>query len=276
MKILEWKDKFTGEDMFDYHTGTITGDNIFDTTKTGMSYYNQLLPGSKDEEYYKKEKNIYGKIVNLTPQQYFEACVEYAFPTSSVEKLKQQRGADKYSLDKIETVIKNDVQLPITVINAADKTQEGLHRMYVVGEMFGWNNKKYPVLFVDYFDYDRQRRWEEQHRIYEIQRDIEDCVKEAGRYKFSSLEEFEEELQWKINSKFKYYSEFEDYEDIPFEFNVDEDEAVVTVLGVPYTFDVSLIKIVEDEEDTDNLDLSDEDLDNLLIDDDFLNSLLNK
>ena len=275
MKILEWKDKFTGKDMYDYRTGNITGDNIFDITKTGMSYYNSLLPGSGEEEYFKNNKNLYGQIINLTPQQYFEACVQYAFPNSSVDKLKAERSRDKDSLQTIETVINNDVQLPITVINAAQQTQEGLHRMYVVGEMFGWNNKKYPVLFIDYYDKDRQKQWEEQAKIIDIEDRIEDAVKETCRYNFSNMDEFLDELQWKLNSSFRFYPGMED-KDVPFDYEDKGETLTIKVLDVPYTFDTSLIKIVQKEnEDEDNFDWDDIDIDDIDWNDD-INNILNK
>ena len=272
--LIEWKDKFTGKDMYDYHTGKITGNNIFDTTTTGVSFYNDLIPGSPDEQYYKKEKNLYGKIVNLTPQQYFEACVKYAFPNSSVDKLKQERQRDTDSLETIKTVIDNGVQLPMTIVNIAQQTQEGLHRMYVVGEMFGWDSNSYPVLIIDYFDKDRQKNIDKLKHDNEIEQRIKEAVLEACEYKYSSFEDFVEELQWTINSSFKYYDEFEDVEDIPFEIKKENELITVTVLDVPFIFNESDINITSDKPEIDDLD--DLDLDDILIDDMDIEELLSK
>lgn len=269
--LNEWKDKFTGKDMYDYHTGKITGNNIFDTSTTGVSFYNDLIPGSPDEQYYKKEKNLYGKIVNLTPQQYFEACVKYAFPNSSVDKLKQERQRDTESLETIKTVIDNGVQLPMTIVNIAQQTQEGLHRMYVVGEMFGWNSNSYPVLVVDYFDKEKQQNINKLKHDNEIEQRIKEAVLEACEYKYSSFEDFVEELQWTINSSFKYYDEFEDVEDIPFEIKKENELITVTVLNVPFIFNESDINISQDENTPDTYiddegiewDFSDIDLDDM-------------
>ena len=272
--LTEWKDKFTGKDMYDYHTGKITGNNIFDTTTTGVSFYNDLIPGNPDEQFYKKEKNLHGKIVNLTPSQYFEACVKYAFPNSSVDKLKQERQRDTDSLETIKTVIDNDVQLPMTVVNIAQQTQEGLHRMYVVGEMFGWDSNSYPVLFVDYFDKEKQQNIDKLKHDNEIEQRIKEAVLEACEYKYSSFEDFVEELQWTINSSFKYYDEFEDVEDIPFEIKKENELITVTVLDVPFIFNESDINITSDKPEIDDLD--DLDLDDILIDDMDIEELLSK
>ena len=272
--LNEWKDKFTGKDMYDYHTGKITGNNIFDTSTTGVSFYNELIPGSSEERYYKEEKNLYGKIVNLTPQQYFEACVKYAFPNSSVDKLKQERQRDTESLETIKTVIDNGVQLPMTIVNIAQQTQEGLHRMYVVGEMFGWDSNSYPVLIVDYFDKEKQKNIDKLKHDNEIEQRIKEAVLEACEYKYSSFEDFVEELQWTINSSFKYYDEFEDVEDIPFEIKKENELITVTVLDVPFIFNESDINITSDKPEIDDLD--DLDLDDILIDDMDIEELLSK
>ena len=272
--LNEWKDKFTGKDMYDYHTGKITGNNIFDTSTTGVSFYNELIPGSSEERYYKEEKNLYGKIVNLTPQQYFEACVKYAFPNSSVDKLKQERQRDTESLETIKTVIDNGVQLPMTIVNIAQQTQEGLHRMYVVGEMFGWDSNSYPVLVVDYFDKEKQKNIDKLKHDNEIEQRIKEAVLEACEYKYSSFEDFVEELQWTINSSFKFFDEFEDVEDIPFEIKKENELITVTVLDVPFIFNESDINITSDKPEIDDLD--DLDLENILIDDMDIEELLSK
>ena len=46
------------EQFYDYHTGDITGDNIFDTTTTGCGFGRDIL---HDAKYMQKEKNLVGK-----------------------------------------------------------------------------------------------------------------------------------------------------------------------------------------------------------------------
>jgi len=273
MKVLEWKDKTTGKEFYDYRTGRITGDNIFDTSTTGVSYYNELLPGSSEENYYRNQKNLVGEIIYLTPEQYFENCVKYAFPNSSVEKLKKERSRDTESLETIRTVIDNNVQLPMTMINAAAGSQEGLHRMYVVGEDYGWNNKKYPVLFIDYYNKNLQKEVELNKRKNNIEQKIKQAVLDACEYKYNSFEQFVNELRWTLNNSFRYFDEFEDFEDVPFKIEKDNDLIIVTVLDVSFIFNISDINITNN-----SLDDSEEEIniDDLLVDDIDIYDLLKK
>lgn len=272
MKILEWKDKYTGKEMYDYHTGRFTSiNNVFDTSTTGMSKYNDLIPGSEEAVYYRDKKNLISKIEYLTPQQYFDICAKDIFPNSSSDDLKAQRKADKGSLATIDTVIKNNVQLPMTVINLAEKQQEGLHRMFYLGESYGWNTIKFPVLIVNYYNIDLQTRLDNQKRINKITKDLEDAINEALSFKFNSYEDFVEELQWKINEHFSSYDKFDGVDDIPFVIENKNGDIEVSILDIdPISFDESYIqyKDIEDTESDDfNIDWDDIDVNSMSISD---------
>ena len=79
-------------------------------------------------------------------EEYFEECANLF--GNSIEAQKRQIAADTNVLDKLTQVIKKyHKRFPIPFINIKDRTQEGRHRMYVLGELFGWD-KKVPVLII--------------------------------------------------------------------------------------------------------------------------------
>lgn len=241
MKVLKEKYLDPEEKFWDYGTGTINSINdIFSTNKTGMSYYDQLIPGSKDAEYMQKNKNLIGKIEYLSPKEYFERCSKDIFNNISVSDLINQRQIDTKTLNDIKTLItKYKKQLPLTFLNYAAKSQEGLHRMLVVAQLFGWD-QKYPVLIVDYADKDLQDRLDKEKKEDEIRSKIYLAVEEALRYEFDSLDEFFDELQFKLDDKF-YVSYNEP--DIEFTSSINNGKITITVQDVDYTFDESKIKL---------------------------------
>jgi hypothetical protein len=102
-----------------------------------MSYYDQLIPGHPENAYMKKAKNLKGEIIYLTPLEYYQECAKNIFNTS-VESLKKQRGYSQEYIEKLKKIIVEKKKcFPLTFLNYADKSQEGLHRMMVAGELFG-------------------------------------------------------------------------------------------------------------------------------------------
>ena len=73
-------------EKFDYKTGDVNGSNIFDTTTTGSSFYNDLIPGDPENEYMEKNKNLKGEIKMVSPYEYFKGCSKIF--GSTIEKLK--------------------------------------------------------------------------------------------------------------------------------------------------------------------------------------------
>ena len=126
---------------------------------TGMSLYNDFL-NKKDLEYRREHKNRDGEIVMMTPNEYFRECSKYGFGHFvPVDKLKSQRRADSGSLDALKQHLEDGKKFWLPVLNKADGTQEGLHRMMVLGDLYGWNSKKYPVLVVTAYDQVKEDRY---------------------------------------------------------------------------------------------------------------------
>lgn len=131
------------EKFYDYRTGKVDlkSCDIFDKTKTGFSFYNNLID---DPEYMKKSKGLVGSIIMMTPNEYFEHCGEI-FHTSKQTQIDHTL-ADKDNIEYLKQVIlKYNRKFPIGYINIRDKQQEGRHRMAVAGELCGYDTPQ-PVL----------------------------------------------------------------------------------------------------------------------------------
>lgn len=131
------------EKFWDYRTKEVDGDQYIDETRNEISWVRDLLD---DPEYYEQRKGYTARIIEMTPEEYFEECAKIF--GNSVENQKRQVAADKDTLDHLTQVItKYKKRFPIPFINIKDRTQEGRHRMYVLGELLGWD-KKFPVLII--------------------------------------------------------------------------------------------------------------------------------
>ena len=197
----------TEEKFYDYRTGTIEGNNVFDTHTTGVSFYNDFLRPS-EQEYLAQEKNLKGSIEYMTPAEYYSECATKVF-TSSVEKLKMERKRDTYTIQHLNDVI--DIykkQFPMAIINYAEREQEGLHRMFVVGERFGWD-MKHPVLVIRWADEDRAYREASAKQKARIESYIRNAIKKASYYTYYSTDELISQLQNEVEKKLQYVDEFE-------------------------------------------------------------------
>ena len=137
------------EKFYDYRTGKVDlkSCDIFDKTKTGFSFYNNLID---DPEYMKKSKGLVGSIVMMTPNEYFEHCGEI-FHTSKQTQIDHTL-ADKNNIEYLKQVIlKYNRKFPIGYLNIRDKQQEGRHRMAVAGELCGYDTPQ-PVLIAQDID----------------------------------------------------------------------------------------------------------------------------
>lgn len=250
------------EKFYDYRTGTIEGNNVFDTHTTGVSFYNDFLRPS-EQEYLAQEKNLKGSIEYMTPAEYYSECATKVF-TSSVEKLKMERKRDTYTIQHLNDVI--DIykkQFPMAIINYAEREQEGLHRMYVVGERFGWDTK-HPVLVIRWADEDRAYREASAKQKAKIESYIKNAIKKASYYTYYSIDELIAQLQSDIEKELQYTDEFENV-DIKVKLERDDAEEayeiIVNDFYHEYMYD-DMIKMKEPiETDDESLDDIEDDLD---------------
>ena len=130
--------------FWDYRTGQISGNDLFDTTRSESSYGQSFLDGLGKSD----SKGRVGRIVEMSPTEYFKACAK-GFGSSYAAQINQIK-ADKDTYQLLSDVIdKYNRQFPITYLDYSKGfAQEGRHRMYIAGERFGWNTK-FPVLVIE-------------------------------------------------------------------------------------------------------------------------------
>lgn len=136
--------------------------SMFDGTPfkpdTGTSYYNNFL-NSKDLKYMQEQKNRTGAIVMMSPDTYFKESAEKIFKNRhSVEDILHSREYDSELNGEYSEAMKNGSKFPLCYLNYADDTQEGLHRMMVAGNLYGWQ-EEFPVLVVTVFDQETEDTW---------------------------------------------------------------------------------------------------------------------
>lgn len=242
----------SNQEYWDYGTSPISGNNIIDTTKTGISFYDDFLNPS-DAKYMREEKNLKGEIVKMSPQEYYEECAKYMWPgrNVTVDKLKYERGVlGAKTIEKLKNVLlKYKLKLCMPMINYVDPGQEGLHRMYVIGELYGWDFKV-PVLKITYADEDRAKREAEEKRKQEIDWKVEAAIQAALRYKYRNIEEFESQLQWTLSDKFRFWDEIK----IPDEIKLIEttDSIILPFQGYEYPIEKDEILWEEPEFEPDD------------------------
>lgn len=259
MKLLE-------QEYYDYKTAPVTDDQVVDLNKTGISFYDDFLSNDTSTlAYLRDKKNLKGTVVMMTPEEYYQACSDYGFPghSPSVASLKASRRTQEKTLDHLKDVLTiHKRRFPMPMLNKADNGQEGLHRMMVIGDLFGWDHKV-PVLVVDWADKHRAFEEAERKRIEKIEYRIKRAVQNTLYYKFNNIDELREQLQWELDKQFDLD------EDVPtpvqFELTSDEQtgEFIVSIDTANYSFDYEDVKFIDSiENDLDDLDLE--------VDDDFL------
>ena len=84
----------------------------------------------------------------MCPEEYYEECANKIFYTT-VYRLKLSRTTDEEIMIYLHNVLtKHGKKFTLPYVDYAEKTQQGLHRMAVVGDMFGWSYKV-PVLVIE-------------------------------------------------------------------------------------------------------------------------------
>lgn len=165
-----------------------------DMTSTGVSFYDSFLD-PKQEKYLRDQKNLESRIQFMTPQEYYEACATKIFRNSSVESLKMQRKGDPDSIEYLTKALESGRKFHLPYLNYATGGQEGLHRMMVLAEKYGWNDADFPVLVVDYADDDLEK-------IRIAKKALNIAIRESLTYSYvkSRLpDEFISQIQWELD-----------------------------------------------------------------------------
>lgn len=131
------------EKFWDYRTKEVQPGKYIDTSRSEIGWVDNLIHNIK---YFEQNKGVTARIVDMTPEEYFEECATLFH--NSVDFQKKQIAADTGTIEHLTDVIKKfGKRFPIPYINIANNSQEGRHRMYVLGELFGWD-KAVPVLII--------------------------------------------------------------------------------------------------------------------------------
>lgn len=194
MPYLDSEQKF-----YDYRTKDFDGKNPFDETKTGVSFYNQFFT---DPDYMEEYKNLKHSIVQMTPKEYFQECAKIF--NSTYQNQVSQTKADKQNIEHLKDVLLRwKKTFPITFLNYADNSQEGRHRMFVVGELLGWDTK-FPVMIVEHADKEKDIKQKETSKkalIEDIIYNIEKAIDIVNSFDCEDLKEFIDELNLQLNYK---------------------------------------------------------------------------
>ena len=256
MKILEIYLK-EDEDFYDYGTANVNGSDIFDVNKVGMSFYDQFI---SDPEYMEKNKNLKADIVQMSPTEYFKECAKI-FGTSFEKQINQIKAVPK-ELDYLKEVItKYKKKFPITFLNYAEETQEGRHRMFVAGDLFGWDTK-FPVMVINWADEEKHKRDEELRNRRDIEQKLHLIERDTKEYRYGNIDEVLIQIDWMAA---RYLGE-ENADKLKVKVN---DETIeLNYNGVDYDIYIDELRIedIEDDDDfNDELDdLTDEELEDLI------------
>ena len=240
--------------FYDYRTQAVSGSDIFDENTTGVSFYDQFL-GTSELDYLRDKKNLVGSIVYMSPNEYYKECGEHAFGRRKVtaQSLKDQRAADKSTLDHLKQVIQTyKRRFPLPYINYAEGGQEGLHRMYVAGELLGWDSPKHPVLVIHWADEARHQKEVKAKFDFEIESAIRKGVRDALQYNFTDIEDLRTQLEFSLDRTFEFIDEVK--KPVDFQLIEKNNECVVKVLDIEYSFPKEDIRFVEKDRDEDDLD----------------------
>lgn len=240
----------------DYKTQDISDNKYIDVTKSEMSHYQDYLDEPEETNKYHKTSS---KIVEMTPREYFEECAKIF--DSTFEKQYRQIELDSQVIDKLKTVIlKLKKKFPIVVLNYDYNTQEGRHRMFTLGELFGWDEHKYPVLVIE--STEEGIKYKKENRIFKALRDISNKQLE---YTYTSLDNFIIDLEYAFEDK------LHDYLDTYSKPSITEYRGGVKVSfdGVDYNIDDYEIKIDPNKDDSWDDMIDDLDIDDILNDPEY-------
>lgn len=245
-----------GEEYFDFGTGEVSGDDIFDTTKTDTPHYDELL---SKPDYVRDKRNLKSEMVMMSPKEYFEECAKIF--NSTFDNQVAGTAADKVIIDhltKVITVAKR--KFPLTYLNYAENTQEGRHRMYVAAMLTSWNTK-FPVMVINWADEERHRDEVRRERIASIEHSLGSVAYEVLSYHYANYDELETQIQYEMDQEFG--------EGVNYDFKIGDNEFTITYDGVSKSFPTDWIKWAEPKEDDweDDEDLylmSDEELEDAL------------
>lgn len=231
-----------------YGTSSLTNqEDLFDINISDTPKYQYYL---NNPNYENKKNKTTSSIEYMTPNEYFEACAEI-FKTTFSQQYSQIKNDFKKD-DSLFKVIKEEkVKFPITILNYADHTQEGRHRMFVAGELNGWDRIKYPVLVIK----PTKERLQDEI-VKPILNAIDNAFESSLDYTYKSFDEYFEEIKFKIESRMSYV----DYDFNKLKFTKNDNQIIIELpYQVKYIIDKKDIDINPNKQEVDDsiLDIDD-------------------
>ena len=268
-----WLDK--DQKFYNYRTAAVNGKDIFDVNVASNSWAGNFLD---DPKYMRDHKNMVMHIEYMTPKEYWEKCAKDVFHKPVSALLHQWRTLDSKTLDHLKQVIQiYKRKFPITYIDYAHDNgvvkQEGLHRMIVAGDLFGWDTK-FPVMIIEWADKHKAEIDAINKRNNKISNYIYNAIDRAIRYNYYNIDDLKTQLYDEIGNELKYDDEFENKK-----FNLElirnyANDGYNVIVNNRYNAeifddDIKLIEKSDSEGDLDDI-LNDEDLS------DWLKEILNE
>ena len=251
-KLLEKTYTINGTEFFDYGTEKVSNQDLFDTHKTGMSFYDDLID---NPDYMRKNKNLTSKIVYMTPKEYFTE-VGKIFGNNANRQIEQTR-RDTSTIEYLKKVINlSKKKFPLPFIDYANNGQEGRHRMYTAAILTSWDTK-FPVLIVDYYDKELQKEIENKKEQDKRDKLVKEAVNNALQYRYKDANEFQEEVEYQLSNIFN--------KNVSAKITRHNEDITVRAENGSFTFDNSRIQYKEDKDESDDIDIDDlDDIDDWL------------
>ncbi len=225
--------------------------NIFDVNHINIPFYNDMLKSSEA----RKRENREMEIVQMSPKEYFKECAKIF--NSTFDSQIRQIKTDDETLDYIKSEIEKGNKLPLTWLDySEDKSQDGRHRMYVLGELFGWD-EKYPVAIFTTADEKEAERREKEKEVARISKYFYWMEKKLFGYSYRDLDELKEEIEYLIS----------DYlDDVKIEITQVGSKLLIDVNNVELEYNVDDFDWVKENENRLELDPDDFDRDDIELD----------
>lgn len=197
--------------------------DIFDLNHITIPYYDDLLKSQAARD----RANIKVHITQMSPREYFRECAKI-FGSTFDAQIRQIRD-DKKSLQWMQAQLDKGVKLPATWLDYSDeKTQDGRHRMYAVGQAFGWD-EKYPVVIFETADPEVEKQRQEQKRVDQISRALYHIEPSLLKPIYEDVNELKEQLEWLLD---RYL------DDAEVSIRKDNNNLILTINGVEFTYSI--------------------------------------
>ena len=238
----------------DYGTSAVNGADIFDINKGSNGYAQDILD---DPEYMKNKKNIEMEIVQMSPKEYWRICARDVFKKPVEKLLYQWRTLDKETIDHLtQVILKYKKKFPITYIDYAQHDgpkQEGLHRMIVAGDQFGWDTK-FPVMVMRWADKKLADEEKEDIRVRRIEDKLNRAIQKLSIYSYYNIEDLKDQLYYILERELEDEIEFANGNiDIEISSN-DTDELFEICLNDKYYGELMYYQVTFTDADSDKIE----------------------